>query len=437
MSKFVLRVAMLLLVAALLPAGAQARSGHRSHRVKLTGVVSAVSAARHTITVRVKTARHNRRHGRRANLARRSPRTRSVVVDVANAAIHGSDGTVTVGDHVVITVLPHPSGSGEAVAHDVVVEVPAPEVGHGDHGRGAVLPGTVTVVDSAAGTLTLRVHRDEHGVDMTDTTVDVTVDGHTFYAVTDANGDGSGGLDDIAAGDKVVVFTADGSANPVLARGILDHTHRPAGDHHENPGPVEPPHRLTAFPGKVTAVDQNSLTVLVSGDGPLGGHSVTAAVGSDTTYAVADVNGDASRDLNDVAVGDDVVVFTANASVSPVAARGILDRTHPPVNHEGDEHHSPPPPPPAFQYVPGQVTALGADTFTVHVSGDGPLAGHDVTVSTTADTVFRVADTDGSGHPGLEDIALGDQIVLATANRTADPILAWGVLDVTHPSSEH
>ena len=199
-----LRVAALMVVAMALPSAAQAKAKTHAPPLKISGVVTAVHAAKHTITVR------------ESGKSAKKGKSNELTLDVGGAKIGGTNGTVAVGDKVDVTATAAGAHATNPVASDVVVSG-----GPVTSGAGAFFTGKATSVDPIAGTLSVTVGKDK--------VVSVVVDSSTTFVGADVNGDGVVNLDDVAVGDPLVVFTADSAATPVLASGVLDNAHRGSG----------------------------------------------------------------------------------------------------------------------------------------------------------------------------------------------------------------
>jgi hypothetical protein len=128
---------------------------------------------------------------------------------------------------------------GTALAHDG-----HDGFGHHHH-RGVVLKGTVSSIDTSAGTLVVKVAKASRGGNALEGD-EVTVKAVKGW-VADTNDDGKHSLADVATGDTVLVFTKrrfiDADANKVSAAFVVDKTHpgsaqstRDGGDcdHHDN-----------------------------------------------------------------------------------------------------------------------------------------------------------------------------------------------------------
>jgi hypothetical protein len=113
----------------------------------------------------------------------------------------------------------------------------------------------------------------------------------------------------------------------------------------EGHGPGDGTGPLQAFAGTVSAVAPGTIQVQVTAIGRPGppalgalrGQTVTVTLSPQTRLIVTDVNGDGASTATDVAVGDEVIVASADALATPVVAAGVLDRTHQPPP-PGDDH---------------------------------------------------------------------------------------------------
>jgi hypothetical protein len=251
--------------------------------------------------------------------------------------------------------------------------------------------------------------------------VNVTVDASTILAVSDTNGDGHITVADIAIGDHIVVFTADATADPIVAVGILDAS-QPGANHHEGDSSSSSGgsgdgggQTYQNVNGTVAAlVAPNGLQVTVGGDGPLAGQTVTVDVTSSTHYK--GVTG-----YGAIAVGDAVRIYSQSLTPSPIVALFVGD------GPSGSSSDSPPANPPAPAAVTptrfgGTVTDVRGDGLTISVTSEGLLSGHSVIVAVPASTTFV-------GVSSLSGIAIGDAVEIYTADATASPVVASKVYD--------
>ncbi len=385
------------------PAAALAAS-HGGHSHKVSGHVVSINAKRHILRLRL---RHAGR-GAHAAAAQGGP---VIAVSFGNATVTGPDGAVAVGDDVTVTTQ---TSSGQTTVASSIQVIGQPS--GGDAGKGAAVPGAVTAVDPTARTLTLSVMRDDAQGSTSETSVIVAVAANTILAVSDTNGDGQVTIADIKPGDHVVVFTNDATVNPMAAIGILDASH--TGDNHQGVG--DGGSRPTGVPGTVASVDGGGsyLTITVT-DGTLSGQHLGVKVTPQTSFGGEDSNGDGSFGLTDIAVGDQLVVYTDAVSPGAVVAVGIVDRTA----HGASGPH--------YSGFGGTVAGpVGPDSVQVLVGGDSPLAGKTVTVDASQSTIFRGSNASGGQVTGLAEIEPGDQVaVYTTAGLDTQPIAAAAISD--------
>ena len=406
-------------------------ASHKSHSRRVSGVVLAINAKQHTLKLRVK---HAAKHHAAAAAVRATAAgaDNTIVVSFGNATVSGADGAVTVGDHVKVTC----GTLGSATVASAIDVIGQPN--GGDAGKGAAVPGTVTAVDSLKGTLTLALGSggsqsqqsggsqgspQSHDSQAQSSSVNVTVDGTTILAVSDTNGDGQITLGDIAIGDHIVVFTADATADPIVAVGILDAS-QPGANHHEGDSSQSSGgsgdgggQTYQNVNGTVAAlVPPNGLQVTVSGDGPLAGQTVTVDVTSTTHYK--GVAGFAA-----IAVGDQVRVYSQSLTPSPIVALFIGD------GNGGSSSDSQPPS--SGQSAPaaatptrfgGTVTDVRIDGLTITVTSEGPLNGQSVVVAVPPSTTFV-------GVSSLSGVAVGDMVEIRTADAGGSPVVASSVSD--------
>ena len=226
----------------------------------------------------------------------------------------------------------------------------------GDHPCGPATVGTVASVGSATVTVALA-----DGTEKTFTANTATV----LRGITDRDGSGAVTIADLQAGDEVVVRAS--REDPTLATMIAM---KPAG-----PGAYAR--------GTVSAVDSASITIVLAD-----GTSKSYTVNSSTEVKGPDRDADGSVTVADVAVGDKVEV-EASSSDASVAEEIKVQGTR----------------------VWGTVSAVGSDSVTVTTA-----IGTSVTATVTSTTKFKVPDTDGSGSPGLSDLAVGQQIGMITVD---------------------
>ena len=201
-------------------AHAAKHSAHATrHTTHVTGVVRSFNVAKHSITLATASAKSSKRTHKRHLLT----------FNVTAARVSGNHGAFAVGDKVTVTSDDATESGGDATTIRVI-GVP----NGGDNGHGAAIAGTITAVDPTAATITLS-SRGEDGAAPQSVLVDIT--SSTILAVAD--GGGSVSLSDLHVGDHAVVLTADVTATPIVALGVLDSS-RP-GDNQTCPGlPSEP-----------------------------------------------------------------------------------------------------------------------------------------------------------------------------------------------------
>jgi hypothetical protein len=377
-------------------------STHPTRTARVSGVVTSINARRHTLKLRVAHSAKLHRAGARAAAVAGS---QTIVVAFGDATVQGPDGAVAVGDDVTVTTDGPAGPTTVAATIDVIGAANG-----GTGGQGAAVPGEVTAVDPADSTLTLAVTSTDSQGQSQPSSVIVTVGASTILAVGAAGGDSKVTLADISVGDHVVVFTDDAGVDPIAALAILDAT-RPGGNHQGGGDPlfVLP----TPVPGTVTAIDAGalSLSIAVSG-GPLAGETVSVDTSDHTSFG--GMPGDAGPfGFSDISVGDSVVAYTRDATVSPIAAVGVVDQTSAAGGGAGSS-----PTAPVYYNLNGTVAAVAGASLRVTVGGDGPLAGQTVTVSVNGDTRYKGATT-GDAAFTFGDIQVGDQVRVYTT--TLDP----------------
>ena len=229
----------------------------------------------------------------------------------------------------------------------------------------------------------------------------------------------------VSGGPAVVVYTPNPTPGSVVAVGVVDRT-----SHTSAP-------QYSAFNGTVTApVGSDSAQVLVTGDGPLAGHTVTVQVTSTTHYKGQNASGGQVTSLADVQSGDIVSVYVLGSlTVTPIVAVYFADRG------TGASSDPPAPPtPPAASTTPlarfgGTVTAVRGDGLTVSVTSGGPLAGQSVIVAIGPSVSFQTSNGTGSGPTNLQYISVGDQVEIFPASTSGTaPVVAAGVVDDSVPT---
>lgn len=423
------------LVAALTFSSSALAASHKSHSRHVSGVVVAINAKQHTLKLRVK---HAAEHHAATNVvrARAAGADNTIVVTFGDATVSGSDGAVAVGDHVNVTC----GEIGHATVASAIAVIGQPN--GGDAGKGAAVPGTVTSVDATGGTLTLALgfgdsqsqqgsqgsqdSPQSHDSQAQNSSVNVTVDATTILAVSDTNGDGHITVGDIAIGDHIVVFTADATADPIVAVGILDAS-QPGANHHEGDssqssggnGDGGGPSYQNVNGTVAALLPPNGLAVTVGGDGPLAGQTVTVDVTSTTHYK--GVSGFAA-----IAVGDQVRVYSQSLTPAPIVALFIGDGN----GGSSSDSSQPPSDPPADSATRfgGTVTNVRGDGLTVSVTSGGPLSGQSVIVAVPSSTTFV-------GVTNLTGVTVGDMVEIFTANAGGSPVVATKVSDESTSSS--
>jgi len=432
----VLRIRRLLSCAAVLFAtlaltsSALATSSRQSHSRQVSGVVLAINAQQHTLKLRVKHAvRH--RASAAARTATASVSDNRIVVSFGDATVSGPNGAVAVGDRIRVTC-----GTLGSTAVASSIDVIGQPNG-GAAGRGAAVPGTVTAIDSADGTLKLALGSGDsqlqdsfqaRDLQVSSGSVDVIVSATTILAVGDSNGDGQITIDDIAIGDHVVVFTEDASTDPIVAVGILDATQPGANSHAGDPSPSSDASGDGAptyqnLNGTVSGLlPPDGLQVTVAGDGSLAGRTVTVDVTSSTRYK--GVSG-----FDAIAVGDQVRVYSQSLQPLPIIAAYIGDGV---ANPGSDSQPPPSNPPTPSDAVPtrfgGTVTDVRGDGLTLTVTSGGPLSGQSVIVAVRPSTTF-------AGAADLSEIVVGDAVEVYTDDAGASPVVAAKVVDDSTPPS--
>jgi hypothetical protein len=375
---------------------------HPVRTARISGVVTAINARRHTLKLRVAHSGKLHRAGARAAAV---GGFQTIVVVFGDATVQGPDGAVAVGDDVTVTTDGPAGPTTVAATIDVIGAANG-----GTAGQGAAVPGEVTAVDPEGGTLTLAVSStDSQGQSQTGSVI-VTVGASTILAVGSAGAGSTVTLADIAVGDHVVVFTDDAGVDPIAALAILDAT-RPGGNH-EGGGdsPSVPP---TPVAGTVTGIDAGALSLSIDvSSGPLAGQTVSVDTTDHTSFGGAP--GAAGLfGFSDISVGDSVVAYTPSPTAKPIVAVGVVDQT-PPAGGGGGSS----PTAPVYDSLNGTVAKVESASLQVTVSGDGTLAGQTVTVAVNGATHYRGATTGGTAFT-FGDIQVGDQVRVYTL--TLDP----------------
>jgi hypothetical protein len=407
-------------------AAAHSRPARSKH---VTGVVAKLDVTAHTLKLDVKQGTRQHAHGASVHTPAHGGRT-TLDVSFGGATVGGEGGgTVAVGDEVTVTESSATGSTAVANAIDVIGQPNG-----GDAGKGAAVPGAVTAVDPADGTLTLAVSSTDAQGQPQNASVAVSVSAATILAVSDTNGDGRITLADIGVGDHVVVFTEDATASPIAAVGILDASNAGANCHDGDRSPQGDsgstgggPERNSGadvtyqgFSAKVVALPTGGLQVYVI-DGSLAGQTVTVEATSSTRF-----KGIAS--LDGVAVGDIVRVYATSLDPQPIVAVFVGDTT----SSSGDSQPSSTPPaqPAGDPSGPGRfggvVTDVRGDGLTVKVTSGGPLSGQVVVVSVPSSaTLVAVAS--------LSDINVGDAVEIHTDDEGGSPVVATEVIEDGSP----
>ena len=226
----------------------------------------------------------------------------------------------------------------------------------GDHPCGPATVGTVASVGSDSVTVTLA-----DGSSKAFTANSATV----LRGITDRDGSGAVTIADLQAGDQVVVRASD--EDPTLATMIA----------------IKPAGHGAYVKGTVSAVDSASITIALAD-----GTSKSYTVNSSTEVKGPDRDGSGTVTIADIVAGDKVEV-EASSSDPTVAEEIKVEGTR----------------------VWGTVSAVGSSSVTVTTA-----VGTSVTATVTSSTKFRIPDTDGSGTPGLADLAVGQQIGMITVD---------------------
>jgi hypothetical protein len=387
---------------------------HAAHTARISGVVVSINAKRHTLKLHIKHVKHPR-----VATTASAGGSSTILVEFDHATVKGPNGAVAIGEDVSVTTTGPVGATAVASSIDVIGQSNG-----GDSGKGAAVPGEVTAVDPTNGTLTLAVTSTDSQGKSQDSSVIVTLGASTILAVGDTNGDGHVTLADVVVGDHVVVFTTDATANPIAAIGILDASHA-GGDHQGGDGSHG---ELTAIPGSVTSVDMAGLNLTLSvSDGALAGHTITVHLGDHTSFGGENSGHDGPISLGDVASGDSVVVYTRDATTTPIVAVGVVDK-----NKSGGHGST------TLKLVglQGTVASVGSTSLQLTVIGDGSLAGQTVTVDVGASTRFKGATADGSAFT-LANVHVGDQLRVYSASIDVQPIVALYIGDGPSTADSH
>jgi hypothetical protein len=403
-------------VAASITVVGQTNGGDSGNGAAVPGDVTAVDPSADTLTLAVS-----------STTAQGQTQSASVIVTVSPTTIlavgNSSAGkTVTlsdiaVGDHVVVFTE---DATADPIAAVGILDSSNPGGDHEGGGSAAAaparIPGSVVGVDQTYMRLLLKVSDGP----LAGQTVTVQAGPNTSLGGVSSDG-GAFTFADIKAGDTVVVYSPDPTATPIDAVGIADQTTPPAPA-----APATPVY--DAFNGVVAGKGSSSVQVTVSGDGPLGGETVSVNVTASTILKGTTTDG-TSFTLADIAVGDQVRVYTTTLDPSDLVAVAIGDG---PPSSGGSTTPAPSPAPapaasPAPQRFGGVVTAVRGDGLTV-TALNGPLAGQSVIVSVPPSASFQDDPQTGAGT-SLATISVGDAVEIHTDSLTGSPIVAVGVTD--------
>jgi hypothetical protein len=392
-------------------AGTSSSAFAKTHVVRarrVTGVVLAINAKRHTLKLRA-----GERALARSAAAGTGPNGRVLNISFGDANVSGASGAVTVGDVVTVTTTSGDGSNPVAASIDVIGQPNG-----GDAGKGAAIPGTVTAVNPAAATLTVATGSSSLNVAVTATTV---------LALSGGSGPGPAvSLDEVSVGDRVVVFTDDASADPVVAVGILD-----SGQPPSPPGPESAATRVS-FGGAVDSVDlaDSALTVTVT-KGALAGQLVTVDVAPGTSFEDGAGAENPAFSLADVKLGDRLSISAATLDANPIIAVGIYDggqpTATPSTGGSGSGATAPSTTTTPVKFA-ATVTLVGTDGLTV-TAINGPLSGQSVRVSVKPTTSFELLTAAADVSQLQTDVAVGDTVEVYTLSETTTPIVAVGLID--------
>lgn len=226
-----------------------------------------------------------------------------------------------------------------------------------DHARPTRLEGVVRSVDAGAGTLVVGVSGGAGRGVRTLVGSDVTVSLGAHATVHVAGAGAGATLADVSAGDRVLLLTS-GPVEALVAESLVDRGAKPSptasgpgapsSSPPSTPAPPTPPAPPTsptppstpapapapaapaavywAFNGTVTSVGSNTLGVAVTqaftAPSTYVGRTQQFSVSSGTRFKVADNNGDGTKSLADVSVGDAVSVYVL--APNPLPALGSV-----------------------------------------------------------------------------------------------------------------
>ncbi len=398
-------------------AGAHARVATHARMTKITGVVRSINIAHHTITVAATVP------------SRRGHRTKLMTLDVSSARVTGHHGSFAIGDKVSITAT-GVNGSCAGTATTIAVIGVA---NGGSNGNGAAIAGTVTTVDESAGMLTLAAPRPRGAAATQSIAVEVT--SSTILAVQDAGGSAVS-LSDIDTGDHVIVVTADVTAKPIVALGVIDSSH-PGSNHSDPTLPAPAPATHQSVTGVVAGVDLTAGSLAVTDQA---GDAVTVMVGGQTpVYALSGDTGQASA-LGDVNVGDAVRVRYTGDLSSTITANVVYDlgpaRTppiDPPTPPAPPAPPSPTPPSPApptgNESVSGVVASIDEADSQLVITGTEVAENITVMVADTT-SVYEISDGGAEGQTAtLADVKVGDTVKVRFTGALSSTITATVLYD--------
>jgi len=217
--------------------------------------------------------------------------------------------------------------------------------------RRHVVRGELTAIEGD--TLVLATGRDGHEEKRVQTTDETTF---RVPGIEDAS------ISDLKAGHRIVALGYKGENEDFFAKGVAVVPWRP---------------RRVVVRGQVTAVGDSSLTLETPHHGEL-----TFIITNETRFRIP---GDDDPGLDDIAVGDHVGVVGYRDRDGNLVARGMGKLPEKARGH----------------IIWGEVTGIEGTTLQVDTA-KGP-----VTVHTDENTRFRIP---GDDDPGLDDIAVGNQI---------------------------
>lgn len=288
-----------------------------------------------------------------------------------------------------------------------LVAVPASALAKAHATHAKKVTGVVVSINARHHTLKLRVHHAAAA------RVADTSSGRGGSLVSFSFGEASvnGGDGAVAIGDDVTITETGGTGSVAASIDVIGQPN--GGDAGKG----------AAIPGTVMAVDSTAGTLTIS----TGSSMLDVSVNSATVLAIPGAGDANAVTLADVHTGDHVVVFTDDATATPVVAIGILDSGAPaaPETGSGD-----PAPATTTTGLGGTVQSvdLAGGTVTVLVA-HGPLEGDSVPVTITTST--KLEDVGGAtGAPfTLADIHAGDRLSISTDALSANGVVAIVLYD--------